>query len=120
MSQYYEAYINNDITFSLPALEIQYKDYAIWQKTYLTGEVLEKQLSYWKNKLTDYQPLSFPTDFIRPSEIDYTGANEYCRFTLDKKISQKLRQLSQQYGVTLNSIMLSSFTILLSKYTGQE
>ncbi|HKX86725.1 MAG TPA: amino acid adenylation domain-containing protein [Flavobacterium sp.] len=118
LTAYYEAFLRNDKTFALPALEIQYKDYAVWQKNYLTGEVLEKQLSYWKNKLSGYEPLEFPTDYPRPSKIDYSGARQ--KFTVNKEISQKLRLITQEYGVTLNSVMLASVSILLSKYTGQK
>ncbi|MCV9934567.1 amino acid adenylation domain-containing protein [Flavobacterium sp. LS1R47] len=118
LSAYYEAYISNDKNFSLPELEIQYKDYALWQRSYLTGEILEKQLSYWKEKLSGFQTLEFPTDYARPAEIDYRGNHQ--EFTLDKRLSQKLRSLAHQYGITLNSLMLSSVNILLSKYTGQN
>ena len=114
----YQAYLNNDTTFSLPALEIQYKDYAAWQRSYLTGEVLEKQLSYWKDKLSEYQTLALPTDYPRPSQVDYKGAYQAC--TLNKKTSQKLRALAKDYGVTLHSVLLSSINILLGKYTGQQ
>ena len=115
---FYEAYLNNDTTFSLPALEIQYKDYAIWQRAYLTGDILEQQLSYWKDKLSGYQTLALPTDYPRPSQVDYKGA--YQAFSLNKKISQKLRTLAKDYGVTLHSVMLSATNILLGKYTGQQ
>ena len=52
---YYNAYIHNDTAFGLPALEIQYKDYALWQRSYLSEQMLEKQLSYWKDKLSGCQ-----------------------------------------------------------------
>ncbi len=115
---YYEAYLTNNTAFSLPALEIQYKDYAVWQRAYLTGAFFEKQLSYWKHKLSGYQTLKLPTDYTRPNDIDYRGSNE--EFTLSKEISQKLRSLAQRMGVTLHSTMLSSINILLNKYTGQD
>lgn len=115
---YYEAYSNKDITFSLPPLEIQYKDCGVWQKNYLIGSVLEKQLSFWKEKLSGYQPLELQTDYPRPNKPDYKGGYNY--FTINKKVSNKLRSFTQRYGVTLHSVMLSSFNILLSKYTGQE
>ncbi|MEP7107700.1 MAG: amino acid adenylation domain-containing protein [Ferruginibacter sp.] len=115
---YYEAYINNDTGFSLPALEIQYKDYAVWQRNHITGEILEKQLSYWKDKLSGYQTLELPTDYVRPGEVDYSGSSQ--QFIVDGETSQKLRALAQRFGVTLHSVMLSSISILLSKYTGQE
>jgi amino acid adenylation domain-containing protein len=115
---YYEAYINRYALFNLPALTIQYKDYSLWQKSYLTGETLEKQLNYWKNKLAGYQPLEFPTDYTRPGKIDYQGAYE--TFTLNKEISRKLRLMAQAHGATLHSVMLSGLSILLNKYTGQD
>lgn len=115
---YYEAYINKDKEFCLPPLEIQYKDYAVWQRSYLTGEILEEQLSYWKSKLSDFQHLELPTDYSRPNEINYKGA--YKSFKLDRSISLKLREFVQFHGTTLHSVMLSSFSILLSKYTGQD
>ncbi|MCV9934569.1 condensation domain-containing protein, partial [Flavobacterium sp. LS1R47] len=118
LSAYYQAYINNDKNFSLPELEIQYKDYTLWQRDYLTGEILEKQLSYWKEKLSGFQTLEFPTDYARPAEIDYRGDHQ--EFRLDKGLSQKLRSLAHQCGTTLNSLMQSSVNILLSKYTGQN
>jgi amino acid adenylation domain-containing protein/non-ribosomal peptide synthase protein (TIGR01720 family) len=114
---YYEAFIDNNPTFTFPALEIQYKDYALWQKSYLTGGVLENQLNYWRNKLLDYQILEFPTDYVRPIEIDYKGACE--EFEINKTISQKVRELAKNCEATLNSVMLSSINILLSKYTGK-
>ncbi|NOU19051.1 MAG: amino acid adenylation domain-containing protein [Bacteroidales bacterium] len=115
---YYNAYTRKDTDFCLPALEIQYKDYAVWQRAFLVGDTLEKQLNYWKTKLSGYQDLELPTDYVRPNKINNEGSSE--EFSIDKAISQKLRALSQHYGVTLQSVMLSSFSILLSKYTGQD
>ncbi|MEP7107701.1 MAG: amino acid adenylation domain-containing protein [Ferruginibacter sp.] len=115
---WYKAFINKDRGFCLPALEIQYKDYALWQRAFLTGPILEKQLSYWKNKLSNYKVLEIPTDFVRPNRVDYRGAHE--KFGLNKEISQKLRALAKLYGTTLHTVMLSSINILLNKYTGQD
>ncbi|NOU19049.1 MAG: amino acid adenylation domain-containing protein [Bacteroidales bacterium] len=115
---YYEAYISKNKEFRLPALEIQYKDYAVWQKAYLTGGTLEKQLDYWKNKLLGYQTLELPTDYTRPNEIDYRGAHQ--GFSLSTSTSDKLRALAQRQGATLHSVMLGGLSILMGKYTGQE
>ncbi|MCV9934615.1 condensation domain-containing protein, partial [Flavobacterium sp. LS1R47] len=115
---YYEAYVKKDIDFSLPALDIQYKDYAQWQRSYLTGSVLEDQLSYWKGKLSGYELLEFPTDYARPATIDYKG--EDYDFKINSKITERLRALAQQEGLTLNNVMLSSINIMLGKYTGQN
>jgi amino acid adenylation domain-containing protein/non-ribosomal peptide synthase protein (TIGR01720 family) len=115
---YYESYVRKDNAFSLPALEIQYKDYAIWQRSYLSGDLLKDQLGYWVNKFAGYQNLSMPTDYVRPSQVSYRGSYE--SFIISKEVSDCLRSLSRKHGVTLNSVLLSSIKILLSKYTGQE
>ena len=118
LSAYYEAYIKSDTAFSLPDLEIQYKDYALWQRSYTTGNVLDKQLSYWKDKLSGFQSLKLSTDYSRPPEIGYRGAIE--EVLIDEKISSNLRKLAVNNGVTLHTVMLSSVSVLLSKYTGQD
>jgi len=118
LSAFYEACIHGDTGFKLPALEIQYKDYASWQRAYLSGDTLKKQLNYWKEKLSGYQTLEFPTDYARPARIDYRGAHQ--DFNISRETIRKLRALAQDCGVTLNSVMLSSLSILLHKYTGQN
>ncbi|WP_299316074.1 condensation domain-containing protein, partial [uncultured Aquimarina sp.] len=115
---YYEAYVNKDRDFSLPPLEIQYKDYALWQRSYLTDEILEDQLRYWRDKLSGYQMLALPTDYVRPSAIDYRGAQ--CGFSFDSQTSERLRVLAKDYGVTMHSLLLSATGILLGKYASQE
>jgi amino acid adenylation domain-containing protein len=114
---YFEANVKNDSGFSLPKLDIQYKDYALWQKFYLTRTILEDQLKYWKGKLTGYQTLEFPVDYARPVQVDYRGSIQ--NFSFSEEISRKLRALAQRKGTSLNSVMLSSIYILLNKYTGQ-
>ncbi|MEN0053347.1 MAG: amino acid adenylation domain-containing protein, partial [Mucilaginibacter sp.] len=115
---YYEAYINERPNFSLPPLDIQYKDYAIWQRAYLSGDVLDKHLKYWKSKLAEYQSLTLQTDFSRPAVVNYHGVRK--TFALSEELSGKVKALAVRYGVTLNSVLLSSVNILLSKYTGQH
>ena len=117
-NSYYEAFIEGITSFRLPELEIQYIDYAVWQKSYLTGEILEKQLAYWKTKLTGFQPLVLSTDFHRPAAIDYRGANQ--SFAISKQISEKLRSIARRNGTTLNTVLLASLNIILGKYTGQD
>ncbi|MFD0749585.1 amino acid adenylation domain-containing protein [Mucilaginibacter calamicampi] len=115
---YYEAYMANDHEFTLPALAIQYKDFALWQKAYLKREVLQGQLNYWKNKLSGFQTLDFPADHARQIKNDYRGAS--LQFTIGAEASANLRALAQSTGTTLNSVLLSGLNILLSKYTGQQ
>ncbi|MEN9946448.1 MAG: hypothetical protein RLZZ293_834, partial [Pseudomonadota bacterium] len=79
----------HDAQLDLTPLSIQYQDFALWQRSYLTGEVLEQQLNYWKAKLADYTNLNLLTDKPRPQQIDYHGADYL--FNLDPVLSQQLR-----------------------------
>lgn len=115
---YYRAFIENNKDFSLPETDIQYKDYALWQKKQLTGEALEKELGYWKKKLSGYQTLALPTDFPRPERKDYAGASK--PFTFTKEMSDRLRDLAKKHRTTIHSVMLAGINILLGKYTGQN
>ncbi|CAL2088803.1 non-ribosomal peptide synthase/polyketide synthase [Tenacibaculum sp. 190524A02b] len=103
---------------NLPELSLQYSDYAVWQRKYLEGEVLNFQLSYWEEKLKDVNNLSLPTDYPRPSEQSTAG--DYVSFGLDKELTQLLNALCEKEGVTLFMVLLSAFKVLLSRYSGQE
>ncbi|CAI2767110.1 non ribosomal peptide synthetase [Flavobacterium collinsii] len=102
----------------LPELSLQYSDYAIWQRKYLEGAVLDSQLSYWEEKLEGVGTLSLPTDYVRPSIQSTAGSN--VSLTLDKNLSDSLNALCQAEGVTLFMLMLSAFKVLLSRYSGQD
>uniref|UniRef100_UPI0013C2AB8A condensation domain-containing protein n=1 Tax=Facilibium subflavum TaxID=2219058 RepID=UPI0013C2AB8A len=115
---YYEAYIKGNETFKLPELEIQYKDYALWQRNYLIGDTLQKQLDYWTSKLSGYENLNLPTDYKRPNKVSYRGSSQ--GFSLDKTMSDKLRSLANEHGVTLYSVLLGSLSVLLGKYCNQS
>ncbi|ASS75345.1 hypothetical protein CIG75_10310 [Tumebacillus algifaecis] len=103
---------------SLPDLPIQYGDYAVWQREYLEGDVQEKQMSYWKDQLSDLTALQLPTDFRRPPMQTYQGAAE--SFELSQQVVSQLRDLSQQQEVTLFMTMLAAFQVFLARYCGQE
>ena len=66
----------------------------------LNKEYPYKQIHYWKDKLQGIESLAFPTDYPRPAQIDYSGAD--LSFSLDKELSQKLKDLSQEKGCTVN------------------
>ena len=103
----------------LPELPIQYADYALWQREWMQGEVLEKHLSYWKNQLTDGQVVwELPTDRPRPAVQSNRGAT--FRMMLSQNLSQELRALSRGEGVTLFMTLLAAFNTMLWRYTGQE
>ncbi len=103
----------------LPELTIQYADFAVWQRKYLTKEVLEKQLEYWKQQLADAPPLlKLPTDYPRPPVQTFSGGTQ--RFQLNKDLTSQLVTLSQKSGVTLFMTLLAAFTVLLHRYSGQD
>ncbi|SMD03617.1 non-ribosomal peptide synthase/polyketide synthase, partial [Chryseobacterium sp. YR221] len=114
----YRSLINKDNASELPALQFQYKDFAIWQRHYLAGELLDQQIGYWKDQLDDFQNLDLATDFKRPSQISYEGENLY--FSLNTEQGEKLKKLSKELGVSLYSVMLSGYYLMLSAYSGQD
>jgi amino acid adenylation domain-containing protein len=103
----------------LPELSIQYTDYAAWQRNWLSGEVLEQQLNYWREKLSDAHELSeLPTDYPRPAVMSYRGV--HLRSTIPVELTERLKRLSREQGVTLYMTMLTVFNVLLYRYSGQE
>ena len=103
---------------NLPELPIQYADYAVWQREWLQGDVLETQLSYWRNQLNDLTTLELPTDRIRPAIQSFQGSKR--TLVLPAELSEALRALSREKGATLFMTLLAAFQTLLSRYTGQE
>ena len=106
-------------TPNLAPLPIQYSDYAIWQRYWLIGEVMENQENYWKKQLKDAPKLlDLPTDYSRPAKPSYQGGRE--DFALSQELTEKLKILSQKQGVSLFMTLFSAFSILLSRYSRQE
>jgi amino acid adenylation domain-containing protein/non-ribosomal peptide synthase protein (TIGR01720 family) len=103
----------------LPELEIQYADFAAWQRQWLEGEVLESQLAYWRKQL-DGAPavLELPTDYPRPAIQSSRGATY--SFCLSPDQSLALKSLSRQQGSTLFMTLLAAFKTLLHRYTGSN
>jgi amino acid adenylation domain-containing protein len=103
----------------LPELPIQYTDFAAWQREWLQGERLEEQLSYWRTQLADAPPLlELPTDRPRPPVQSYKGAHE--TLILSEPLSRSLKELSRREGATLFMTLLSAFSALLYRYSGQR
>ena len=114
----YESIVKN-VEYPLPELKIQYVDYAAWQKEWLSGKVLEEQINYWKNTLSDIPPvLDLPTDRPRPAVQTFNGS--YLSFELPGEIGELISKISKEEGVTSFMILLAAFDTLLSKYSGQE
>src|SRR5579871_136956 len=101
----------------LPPLAIQYADYSEWQREWLQGEVLERQLEYWRKQLAGHETLNLPTD--RPYSAKPTLAGAMERSRLPEPLLSKLKLFSDQQGITLFMTLLAGFEILLYRYTGQ-
>jgi tyrocidine synthetase-3 len=104
---------------TLADLQIQYKDFSEWQREIFKGETFKRQESYWLNRFTGEVPvLNLPTDYPRPAVQSFAG--EVIYFELDQSLTNGLNQLAVQSGATLYMVLLGAYTILLSKYSGQE
>jgi amino acid adenylation domain-containing protein/non-ribosomal peptide synthase protein (TIGR01720 family)/FkbM family methyltransferase len=102
----------------LPEPPIQYVDFASWQRRWLTGDVSERQLSYWRGQLSELPVMHLPTDRPRPPIQSFRGARQV--FEVPEHVAGALRALSGGEGATLFMTLLSGFQILLSRYCGLE
>ncbi|MBF6651263.1 condensation domain-containing protein, partial [Methylobacter sp. BlB1] len=103
----------------LPALDIQYADYAVWQRRWAEGEQLHAQAAYWQQTLAGAPALlELPADRPRPPQQDYTGALLAVR--LDANLSAQLKAFSQRHGVTLFMTLLAGWALTLSRLSGQD
>jgi amino acid adenylation domain-containing protein len=103
----------------LAKMPIQYADFAQWQREWLSGEVIENQINYWKQNLAGATPvLELPTDRPRSPVQTYRGAKQ--SFVLPQSLCAALHTVSQQEGVTLFMTLLAAFQTLLYRYTAQE
>ncbi|WP_218080278.1 non-ribosomal peptide synthetase [Anthocerotibacter panamensis] len=114
----YPAFLQ-DRPHSLQPLPIQYADFAHWQRHYLTGERLERHLTYWQEHLTGAPPLlALPTDHPRPTRPTFRGST--VPMTLSREETEQLKHLSQEHGVTLFMTLLAAYAILLARYSAQD
>ncbi len=118
LSLLYQAY-SQGTPSPLSELAIQYADFAVWQRQWLRGEVLENQLSYWKKQLAGAPAiLNLPTDRPRPTMQSHRGENQ--SIELSQELTDGLNALSARQGVTLFMTLLAAFQTLLHRYTGQN
>ncbi|MEO7292497.1 MAG: condensation domain-containing protein, partial [Ginsengibacter sp.] len=117
IAELYASFLENRFPV-LPALALQYSDYAMWQRQYLQGDILDAKISYWKEKLQGVTSLQMPTDFKRPAVQTAKGTS--ITFTIDKDLSNNIKQLSKQQEATLFMTLLSAFKVLLFHYSGQQ
>jgi non-ribosomal peptide synthase protein (TIGR01720 family) len=101
----------------LPQLSIQYADFAIWQREWLQGEMLESQHAYWRKQLENMVALELPTDHERPKTSNHDGATHSSE--LEPILTSELKLLSQHEGTSLFVVLLAGFAVLLSGYTNQ-
>ncbi len=113
----YDAHERHE-TPQLPALPIQYSDYALWQRRWLEAGEQARQLEYWQARLGDEHPvLELPTDRPRPAMPSYQGTRH--NFAIDSGLAAQLRSCAQKHNVTLFMLLLGAFNVLLHRYTGQ-
>ncbi|CAM4414138.1 MAG: Linear gramicidin synthase subunit B [Legionellaceae bacterium] len=119
LSAFYN-YHKDSVEVNLPALPIQYADYAIWQQeVFFKKNNIEKQLLYWEKRLKDIpELLILPTDKPRPSIQTFSGKTYY--FQLSKNLIDNLNKLAKKQETTLFTLLLASFQILLYRYSNQE
>jgi alpha-ketoglutarate-dependent taurine dioxygenase len=101
----------------LPELPIQYADFALWQRELLEGETLDSLLGYWKKQLHGVAQLNLRTDRPRPPVMSYRGASQ--NLFIEEALTNSLKDLSRQEGVTLFMTLLAAFQTLLYLYTKQ-
>lgn len=102
----------------LPALTVQYPDFANWQNQWLKGPQLQQQLDYWALQLKDLGTLQLPTDKPRPPVQSYRG--DIHHFTLPVKLGESLKVISRAAGMTLYMTLLAAFQVLLHRYSQQD
>ncbi|WP_016773894.1 condensation domain-containing protein, partial [Pseudomonas sp. R62] len=103
---------------TLAPLTVHYRDYALWQRSWLEAGERERQLDYWRTQLGDEHPvLELPTDRAYPAQASHQGAR--LETVIDAALREELKNLAQRQGVTLFVVLLAAFKTLLHRYSGQ-
>ncbi|HSN85277.1 MAG TPA: condensation domain-containing protein, partial [Thermoanaerobaculia bacterium] len=103
----------------LPELPVQYADFSVWQRAWLSGEALEREIAFWHRQLADLPPhLELPTDRPRPAVQSFRGAARPAR--LPAGLTRPLEALARREGATLFMVLLAGFQALLARYSGQD
>ncbi len=118
LNSFYSAQID-DSPPALPDLQIQYADYAVWQRQTLVDESIDRDLQYWKSKLQDLPPaLQLPTDYMRPNVMNYQAGR--VSSSLISSQVDALQHLARSEGATLFMVLLAALSLILFRQTGQE
>jgi amino acid adenylation domain-containing protein len=114
----YEAFARGEAS-PLPELPVQYADFAVWQRAWLDGEVLERQIAWWRDRLEGAPPLlELPTDHPRAATPDTRAATVFR--ALPPETAEKVRALARREGATLYMVLLAALDLLLARWSGQE
>jgi len=104
---------------ALPNLPVQYVDYAAWQREWMQGDELEKQINYWREQLdNEYAVLDLPTDFPRPMVQSSNGGA--VKLAVSEDTIERLQRYAQGQGATLFMALLTAFNVILHRYSNQE
>ncbi|KAG0199061.1 hypothetical protein BGX28_007605 [Mortierella sp. GBA30] len=118
LSQLYSAYVNGGSN-PLPPLEVQYPDYAAWQRQWFSGDRLKSQADYWRSALAGVPVLiDLPTDRPRPPRQSFAGSR--VPIAVDAELTTSLKRLSQKHGVTMFMTILAAWSVVLSRLSGQD
>lgn len=108
----------NSKILNLPELNYHYKEFAVLQKSLLSGQKLNNLKSYWLKKLSNAEQLNLHTDFQRPLRFSYSGYEIHRHF--DENTTTALKNLARSLKTSLFSVLTSAFALTLSVYSGQE
>ncbi len=115
----YYSQLSKNISFPIPELQYQYRDYALWQRNWMAERKFEEQLEYWKKDLFGLPSnLDLTTDYPRPPKQSTNGMSIW--FDIDEKLTSDLHKFSQQKGVTLFMTLLAGFGLLIYRHTNQN
>ncbi|TKI40370.1 amino acid adenylation domain-containing protein, partial [Bacillus cereus] len=115
---FYQAFLENE-TEKLPPLPVQYIDFTKWQKSWLTEDIIQKQIAYWGKELRGLLPiLELPLDYPRPIIQSYNG--DTYQIVIPNKLLEKIKVFNSKEGVTLFATLLASYQGFLSRYTNQK
>ena len=102
----------------LPAMPLQFADFAVWEWDNIKGDLFKRQLEYWRKTLDGTALLEIPMDFPRPAVHGFHG--EKVKFEISSIMGEKLRCLGQEEGATIFMCLLAVYQLLLHKYSGQD